>query len=139
MVVMNIKEENWKFNAFIKINSKVEEKKTNYKNLFVKWRSEGQGNSKGVSGRINKEDLKHGLVNLKTGLTATEIDDLLKELKFDIEDGMISFKDFADEVTNGAKQLQNQKKEKVNRFKSYVEKLTTQIKSHGVPIEKLFL
>lgn len=92
-----------------------------------------------MAGWIGKDDLKHGLVNLKTGLTATEIDDLLKELKFDIEDGMISFKDFADEVTNGAKELQNQKNEKVNRFKSYVDKLQTQIKSHGVPIEKLFL
>ena len=42
MVVMNIKEENWKFNAFIKINSKVEEKKANYKTLFIKWRSESK-------------------------------------------------------------------------------------------------
>lgn len=50
--------------------------------------------------------MKEGLLKLKTGLTATEIDDMMKELKFDT-DGTISFKDFSDEVVNGAKILQN--------------------------------
>lgn len=48
--------------------------------------------------------MKEGLLKLKTGLTASEIDDMMRELKFDT-DGTISFKDFSDEVVNGAKVL----------------------------------
>ena len=59
---MNLKEENWIFNAFIKINSKVEEKKTNYKILFQKWKTEGDQKSKGVLGKIGRVDLKEGLI-----------------------------------------------------------------------------
>lgn len=48
--------------------------------------------------------MKEGLLKLKTGLTSSDIDDLIKELKFD-PDETISFKDFSDEVVNGAKVL----------------------------------
>lgn len=66
--------------------------------------------------------MKEGILKLKTGLTASEIDDMMKELKFD-SDGTISFKDFSDEVVNGAKVLQSQKVEKANKFKVYMSKL----------------
>ena len=64
--VSDNKDENWLFQAYIKIHSVILQKSLTYKRLFTQWREK---NSKTGMGRLSKPELIAGLKRLKAGLT----------------------------------------------------------------------
>ena len=71
--VSDNKDENWLYQAYIKIHSVVLQKSLTYKRLFNQWREK---NSKTGALRLNKQELITGLKRLKAGLTQDEINRL---------------------------------------------------------------
>ena len=68
--VSDKKDENWLYQAYIKIHSVVLQKSLTYKRLFNQWREK---NSKTGASRLSKSELVSGLKRLKAGLTQDEI------------------------------------------------------------------
>jgi hypothetical protein len=64
--VSDKKDENWLYQAYIKIHSVVLQKSLTYKRLFTQWREK---NSKTAAGRLAQSELLSGLKKLKAGLT----------------------------------------------------------------------
>jgi len=60
------KDENWLFQAFIKIQGVVLQKNTTYKRLFTQWRDK---NTKAQSGRLTAKEIRVGLKKLRAGLS----------------------------------------------------------------------
>jgi len=64
------RDENWMFQAYIKIHSTVLQKSLTYKRLFNTWKDK---KSKSGSLRLNQVELTNGLKRLKAGLTMDEV------------------------------------------------------------------
>ena len=123
------------FKAFVKINKKVQEKKISYKNMFIKWKGK---ESKTPFGKVNPDELKDGLSKLKAGLSSQEIKDLVEELPFSQDDNTISYKEFAQEVVQGAQFLQKEKQAWIEKYHMFVNKFKESMSKSGLPLEKAF-
>ena len=97
------RDENWLFQACIKIHSVVLQKGLSYRRLFNQWRDK---QSKTQAGRLNEVELSQGLKKLKAGLTGDEIEKLCGSLQYDGKDTAISAADFENEVKEGARRLE---------------------------------
>jgi Ca2+-binding EF-hand superfamily protein len=98
------RDENWLFQAYIKIHGLVLQKNTTYKRLFTQWRDK---NSKSAAGRLNSKELRVGLKKLRAGLSQDEIEKLLTSIPFEGRDSSIAAQDFERIVIQGAKKLES--------------------------------
>jgi hypothetical protein len=103
--VEDIRDENWMFQAFIKIHSVVLQKSRTYRRLFHEWRFP---KSKAGAFRLTKEELMAGLKKLKAGLNQDEINQLCAAQVYEGRDNAISYSDFEDKVKSGAATLQSE-------------------------------
>jgi len=97
------RDENWLFQACIKIHSVVLQKGLSYKRLFNQWRDK---QSKTQPGRLTENELAQGLKKLKAGLTGDEIEKMCGSLQYDGKDTAIAAADFEHEVKEGARKLE---------------------------------
>ena len=65
------RDSNWKYQAYIKINTLVIQKGLTYKRLFQQWKGQ-----KSSGGKLGEKEIAAGLKKLKAGLTQDEIDKL---------------------------------------------------------------
>ena len=89
--VSDNKDENWLYQAYIKIHSVVLQKSLTYKRLFNQWREK---NSKTQAGRLTKQELIVGLKRLKAGLTQDEINRLCEVQPYDGRDTSTGYQEF---------------------------------------------
>lgn len=100
------RDENWLFNAFIKIHGMVLQKNTTYKRLFAQWRDK---NTKAAAGRLASKELRVGLKKLRAGLSQDEIEKMMSSIPFEGKDSSISATEFERLVVQGAKKLENER------------------------------
>jgi hypothetical protein len=85
--IMVQRDENWIYNAFIKIHGTVLQKNATYKRLFTQWRDKG---SKLPAGKLNSKELRVGLKKLRAGLTQDEIEKLINSMPFEGKDNSLA-------------------------------------------------
>jgi len=85
------RDENWIYNAYIKIHGMVLQKNTTYKRLFTQWRDK---TTKAAAGRLGARELRIGLKKLRAGLTQDEIEKLMNSIPFEGKDSSIAAMDF---------------------------------------------
>ncbi len=100
------RDENWLYNAYIKIHGIVLQKNTTYKRLFNQWRDK---NSKAAAGKLTAKELSTGLKKLRAGLSQDEIEKLMVSIPFEGRDNSISANDFERLVVQGAKKLESER------------------------------
>jgi hypothetical protein len=93
-------DENWIFQAYIKIHSVVLQKSLTYKRLFTQWKDSKK--SKSAAGRLTGAELAVGLKKLRTGMTVAEISRVVDSLPYEPKDLTIGFKEFEDKIKTGA-------------------------------------
>ena len=93
--VSDVKDENWLYQAYIKIHSTVLQKSVTYKRLFTQWREKG---SKAGALRLSKPELIVGLKRLKAGLTQDEINRLAEVQPYEGRDSAIGYLEFQERV-----------------------------------------
>lgn len=101
-------DENWIFQAYIKIHSQVLQKGLTYKRLFTQWRDPKKAKSSQGAGRLQSAELIGGLKKLKAGLTNAEIQRVVDGLPFDGKDNGIGFREFEDKIKAGAQTLETE-------------------------------
>ena len=100
------RDENWLFNAYIKIHGMVLQKNTTYKRLFAQWRDK---NTKAAAGRLSAKELRVGFKKLRAGLSQDEIEKMMSSIPFEGKDSSISATEFERLVVQGAKKLESER------------------------------
>lgn len=100
------RDENWIYNAYIKIHGMILQKNTTYKRLFTQWRDK---TTKAAAGRLGARELRIGLKKLRAGLTQDEIEKLMNSIPFEGKDSSIAAMDFERIVIQGAKKLESER------------------------------
>jgi len=129
------RDENWLYQACIKIHSVVLQKGLSYKRLFTQWRDK---QSKTQAGRLTERELAQGLKRLKAGLTADEIEKLCGALHYDGKDTSVSALDFEKHVIDCARKLETEKSFERMILQEWIVQFNDCLERGGAQIERLF-
>jgi len=129
------RDENWLYQACIKIHSVALQKGLSYKRLFSQWRDK---QSKTQPGRLTEKELGQGLKRLKAGLTTDEIEKLCGSIHYDGKDIAISALDFEKFVTEGARKLETERSFQKMILQDWIGQFNDCLRREGAPIERIF-
>jgi hypothetical protein len=129
------RDENWLFQACIKVHAVVLQKGLSYKRLFTQWRDK---QSKTQAGRLAERELAQGLKRLKAGLTTDEIEKLCGSLHYEGKDTSISAGDFEKHVTGCARKLEAERSFERMLLQDWIVQFNDCMQREGAPIERLF-
>ena len=129
------RDENWLYQAYIKIHSVTRQKGLSYKRLFNQWRDK---QSKTQPGRLAERELGQGLKKLKAGLTTDEIEKLCGALHYDGKDQSISAMDFEKAVIDGARKLETERSYERMILQDWIAQFNDCLQREGAPIETIF-
>ena len=133
--VSDNKDENWIFQAYIKIHSVVLQKSLTYKRLFTQWREK---NSKTGAHRLTKLELAGGLKRLKAGLTQDEINRLVEVLPYEGRDSAIGYAEFQEKVVQGAELLQQEQSYERMVLVDWIMQFNEMMDRNEYPFDKIF-
>ena len=133
--VSDNKDENWLYQAYIKIHSTILQKSVTYKRLFVQWRAK---NSKAGSLRLTKPELIAGLKRLKAGLTQDEINRLAEVQPYEGRDSAIGFQEFQDRVIAGAETLEREQSYERMALVEWIQQFNAMMDRNNYPFDKIF-
>ena len=129
------RDENWLFQACIKIHSVVLQKGLSYKRLFTQWRDK---QSKTTQGRLNERELAQGLKRLKAGLTTDEIEKLCGALQYEGKDSSVGALDFEKHVIECAKKLETERSFERMILQEWIVQFNDCLQREGATLERLF-
>lgn len=129
------RDENWLYQACIKVHALVLQKGLSYKRLFNQWRDK---QSKTQAGRLAERELAQGLKRLKAGLTTDEIEKLCGSLRYDGKDTSISALDFEKHVTDCARKLESERSFERMLLQDWIVQFNDCLQREGAPVERLF-
>ena len=135
MAVLVQRDENWLFQACIKIHSVTLQKGLSYKRLFTQWRDK---QSKTQPGRLTEKELAQGLKRLKAGLTTDEIEKLCASLHYEGKDASISGLDFEKHVIECAKKLESERSFERMILQDWIGQFNDCLTREGAPLDRLF-
>jgi len=129
------RDENWLFQACIKIHAVTLQKGLSYKRLFMQWRDK---QSKTQPGRLCERELAQGLKRLKAGLTTDEIEKLCGALRYDGKDTAVSATDFEKHVIDCARKLETERSFERMILQDWIGQFNDCLQREGAPIERIF-
>lgn len=129
------RDENWLFQACIKIHAVTLQKGLSYKRLFTQWRDK---QSKTQPGRLGEKELAQGLKRLKAGLTTDEIDKLCGALRYDGKDTAVSATDFEKHVIDCARKLETERSFERMILQDWIGQFNDCLQREGAPVERIF-
>ena len=133
--VSDNKDENWLYQAYIKIHGVVLQKSLTYKRLFTQWREK---NSKTGAHRLSKPELIAGLKRLKAGLTQDEINRLAEVQPYEGRDNAIGFQEFQGRVIQGAETLEQERGYERIVLAGWIAQFNEQMERNDYPFDKVF-
>lgn len=129
------RDENWLYQACIKIHSVVLQKGLSYKRLFTQWREK---QSKTAAGRLTEKELAQGLKRLKAGLTTDEIEKLCGALQYEGKDSSVGAGDFEKHVRDCARKLETERSFERMILQEWIVQFNDCLERAGAPLERLF-
>ena len=129
------RDENWLFQAYIKLHGMILQKNSTYKRLFIQWRDK---NTKASAGRLSAKELRVGLKKLRAGLSQDEIEKLLTSIPFEGRDSSIAATDFEKLVVQGAKKLESEREYEKLVLQEWITNFNGNLNKENVPMDKIF-